>query len=32
MVKTIEPAGEVVRKIAREASDAIASRLAPLAR
>ena len=32
MVKTIEPAGEVVRKIAREASDAIASRLAPLVR
>jgi hypothetical protein len=32
MVKTIEPAGEVVRKIAREAADAIASRLAPLVR
>jgi NAD(P)H-dependent flavin oxidoreductase YrpB (nitropropane dioxygenase family) len=31
MVKEIEPAGEVVRKIAREAIDAIASRLAPLA-
>ena len=32
MVKTIEPAGEVVRQIAIEASDAIASRLAPLVR
>jgi NAD(P)H-dependent flavin oxidoreductase YrpB (nitropropane dioxygenase family) len=32
MVKTIEPAGAVVRKIAREAVDAIASRLAPLVR
>jgi nitronate monooxygenase len=32
LVKEIAPAAEVVRKIAREAIDAIASRLAPLAR
>ena len=32
LVKEIAPAGEIVRAIAREAIDAIASRLAPLAR
>jgi hypothetical protein len=31
-VKTIAPASEIVRTIAREAIDAIASRLTPLAR
>ncbi len=32
LVKTIAPAGEIVREIAREASHAIASRLVPLVR
>jgi nitronate monooxygenase len=32
LVKTIAPAGEIVRAIAREAVDAIASRLTPVTR
>jgi hypothetical protein len=32
LVKSIAPAGEIVRTIAREAIDTIASRLAPLVR